>query len=120
MAEEIWAKGQLLLMDLGKASGQCPAIYKKTGERCALEEGHATKHRLPAPVHRCHARGCKVAVKPELLMCLKHWRMVPRAIQARVWQHYRPGQCDDKRPSEEWHKAADDAIEAVAARETRR
>ena len=67
--------------------------------------------------HHCHARGCKVPIPPELLFCLPHWRMVPRAIQQAVWRHYRPGQCDDKSPSKEWHEAADAAIAAVAKKE---
>lgn len=65
--------------------------------------------------HTCHARGCSVAVKPELLMCLKHWRKVPRKIQRAVWAHYRPGQCDDMSPSKAWHSAADAAIGFVAS-----
>jgi hypothetical protein len=40
--------------------------------------------------------------------------MVPKDIQRRVWSHYRPGQCDDKNPTPEWHRAADMAICAVA------
>lgn len=67
--------------------------------------------------HTCHARGCTVPVKPELLMCFRHWKIVPREIQRLVWRHYRPGQCDDKNPSEEWHQAADAAIRAVARAE---
>lgn len=64
--------------------------------------------------HTCHARGCDKHVKPELLMCLKHWRMVPRAIQRAVWATYRDGQCDDMSPSKEWHSAASAAIGFVA------
>lgn len=67
--------------------------------------------------HHCHARRCETAVKPELLMCLRHWRMVPRGIQRAVWDSYRPGQCDDKHPSAAWHKAADAAIGYVAQQE---
>ncbi len=67
--------------------------------------------------HHCHARGCTVEVKPEMLMCLRHWRMVPRAIQRAVWAAYRPGQCDDKSPSDAWMRAADAAIGAVASKE---
>ena len=63
--------------------------------------------------HHCHAKKCKVPVKPELLMCYKHWKMVPKEIQNRVWKYYRPGQCDDKKPSKEWIDAANDAIDAV-------
>lgn len=68
-------------------------------------------------LHHCHALDCRTPVKPELLMCLKHWRMVPRHLQQEVWRTYRPGQCDDMQPSEEWHAAADAAIAAVAAKE---
>lgn len=50
-------------------------------------------------------------------MCFRHWNRVPRIIQRSVWAHYRPGQCDDKRPSEAWHVAADAAIAAVALKE---
>jgi hypothetical protein len=70
--------------------------------------------RIPtAGIHCCHARGCRVSTKPEMLMCFRHWKMVPRDIQRWVWRTYRPGQCDDKRPSKEWHAAADAAIAAV-------
>lgn len=65
--------------------------------------------------HLCHARGCPTPVKPELLMCLRHWRLVPRDIQARVYATYRRGQCDDMKPSKEWHEAASAAIGYVAA-----
>lgn len=64
--------------------------------------------------HHCHAEGCRVAVPPEMLMCKRHWFMVPKALREEVWRTYRPGQCDDKTPSEEWHKAADAAIKAVS------
>lgn len=49
--------------------------------------------------HRCHAEGCDATIPPRLLMCRKHWRMVPRWLQRAVWAAYRPGQEDDKRPS---------------------
>lgn len=69
--------------------------------------------------HRCHARGCSVPVPKEKLLCLKHWRLVPKTLQHEVWRHYRPGQCDDMNPSKEWHKAADAAIAAVTEHESR-
>ena len=47
-------------------------------------------------------------------MCFKHWSQVPVKIQRWVWGTYQPGQCDlNSRPSAEWHKAADAAIDAV-------
>ncbi len=101
------------------ASELCSDIHP-SGERCSLPAGHfpATKHALAPEVHRCHARGCTKPVKPEMLMCLKHWRMVPKPIQRRVWAAYRDGQCDDKQPSNVWHAAANAAIAFVAAKET--
>lgn len=65
--------------------------------------------------HHCHARGCKVEVKPELLMCFRHWMMVPKNLRHQVWKTYRKGQEVDKEPSEEWHQAVDAAIESVAS-----
>jgi hypothetical protein len=66
--------------------------------------------------HTCHAIGCAVRVRPELLMCGRHWWMVSRPTQLAVWAAYRPGQCDDKNPSRAWLDAADAAIGEVAER----
>lgn len=79
----------------------------------------ATVHFKVKAAHHCHAKACTREVKPELLMCFEHWRMVPKKVQRAVWDNYRPGQCDDKRPSNEWHVAADAAIAYVALREQR-
>jgi hypothetical protein len=65
--------------------------------------------------HHCHARGCTARCRPELLMCPGHWRQVPRKIQRAVLATYRPGQCDDMDPSEQWHETADAVIGYVAA-----
>ena len=43
--------------------------------------------------------------------------MVSKASQKAVWDTYRPGQCDTKDPTPEWHKAADRAIKEVYAKE---
>ena len=64
--------------------------------------------------HTCHAIGCKAPCRPDMLLCYPHWKAVPAKLQRRVWDTYRNGQCDDKRPSEAWHEAADAAIAAVA------
>ena len=69
--------------------------------------------------HLCHARNCDKECKPEFLMCPKHWKMVPPNLQQDVYKHYRKGQCDDKKPSEEWLAAADAAIKSVSATENR-
>lgn len=67
--------------------------------------------------HQCHAKGCDVEVPPKLLMCLRHWKMVPRLQQRAVWQQYRAGQETDKNPSAAYLAAATRAIAAVARRE---
>jgi hypothetical protein len=93
----------------------CDVVHPR-GYRCALPAGHAGNHRVRGD-HHCHARGCGTPTRPEMLMCLRHWRMVPRELQRAVWAAYRVGQCGDKRPSSAWHAAADAAIDAVAKRE---
>lgn len=67
--------------------------------------------------HTCHAHRCERVVPPRLLMCLAHWRRVPRRLQAGVWAHYRTGQEADKRPSLAYLLAARAAVLAVAAAE---
>lgn len=78
-------------------------------------------------LHLCHAEGCPFKVPPKMLMCRKHWAMVPRAIQRAVWNSYTPGQCDwptnpttAPKPSNDWLRAATGAIRAVAEKEGRR
>ena len=68
--------------------------------------------------HLCHAKGCQVEVPPKMLMCFRHWRMVPRDLQKLVWSYYRPGQEIDKRPSTEYLEVMEAAIDAVAQKET--
>lgn len=68
-------------------------------------------------VHLCHAIGCETPVRPALLMCRRHWFMVPARLRAEVLATYRRGQCDDKNPSLDYLVAARAAINAVAAQE---
>lgn len=100
---------------LKRKTPQCSEVHP-SGERCTRELGHEGNHQLPSR-HRCHAKGCLVPVARHMLMCRRHWYMVPKLIRDRVWATYREGQCDDMRPSEAWHEAADAAIAAVAAKE---
>ncbi|MEM9149126.1 MAG: hypothetical protein AAGB19_01550 [Cyanobacteria bacterium P01_F01_bin.3] len=82
-----------------------------------LEPESAT---APAPTaHRCHAKGCSKVVPEKMLMCRKHWAMVPKELQRAVWRHYRHGQEVDKNPSSEYLAAALAAINAVAVAEGR-
>lgn len=68
-------------------------------------------------VHTCHAIGCNVEVPPCLLMCSKHWRMVPINLKREILASYRPGQEIDKKPSQKYLNAAGAAINAIANRE---
>lgn len=81
-------------------------------------QAEALDRQRTAP-HRCHAIGCDEAVPPALLMCSRHWRLVPRVLQREVWQAYRKGQEIDKRPSAAYLTAAGRAIAAVAEIERR-
>ena len=67
-------------------------------------------------MHTCHAIGCETPVPPALLMCPRHWRQVPRAVQLQVWATYRPGQEQDKTPSRAYLAAALEAIRLVSGR----
>lgn len=67
--------------------------------------------------HECHAIGCHTEVSPSLLMCRKHWRMVPYSLQRQVWAHYVKGQEVTKTPSPQYLVAAGNAIRAVALAE---
>lgn len=75
------------------------------------------ERRLP---HYCHAEACEVKVPPRMLMCLAHWRMVPKPLQDAVWDAYVPGQEQRMDPSGGYLVAATAAIEAVAKKEGRR
>lgn len=63
--------------------------------------------------HHCHAHGCTRNVPPKMLMCLKHWRMVPVKLQRAVWATYRAGQEIDKAPSDAYILAQRAAVWSV-------
>lgn len=63
--------------------------------------------------HHCHAVGCNTVVPPKLLMCPRHWRLVPGALQAAVWKTYAPGQEIRKDPTDAYIHAAKAAIAFV-------
>ena len=42
----------------------------------------------PMPEHFCHARGCARPVPAQMLMCARHWRLVPREIQTLLYKHW--------------------------------
>jgi len=69
--------------------------------------------------HLCHAADCAIQVPPKMLMCRRHWFMVPKPIRDAIWSTYRPGQETDKNPSEAYLVNMRAAIKAVADKEGR-
>lgn len=68
--------------------------------------------------HTCHARGCGKPVPPKLLMCLRHWRMVPRDLQKAIWRTYTPGQeRDHSLVTKEYLEVQPRAVQAVYDKE---
>jgi hypothetical protein len=67
--------------------------------------------------HVCHAMGCGVAVPPRMLMCRRHWFMVPKNLRDDVWDAYESGQEQSKNPSGVYVVAARRAVYAVAVQE---
>lgn len=60
----------------------------------------------------CAAEGCQHLVQPGFLMCLAHWRMVPRPAQRDVWKWFRQiGQRTDARHN--YQAAVRAAVDAV-------
>ena len=39
--------------------------------------------------HTCRAVRCVKLIPMDMLMCAKHWRMVPLALRREVWREYR-------------------------------
>lgn len=69
--------------------------------------------------HTCHAVECEVVVSPQILMCRRHWFMVPLKLRNRVWATYQDGQCDTFDPTSAYCQAAKAAVIAVAEKEGR-
>lgn len=42
--------------------------------------------------HRCYAPWCTKNVENRRLMCLSHWRRLPKDLQKPIWTHYKEGQ----------------------------
>ena len=65
--------------------------------------------------HACPIRGCTAfGLRRDYLMCWRHWRRVPRALQHAVYAAWNGGQPTADYPSV--RQAAIDAIETVSQR----
>ena len=69
--------------------------------------------------HHCHAVDCSMSVPPRLVMCLRHWRLVPSDVQRSIWAAYRKGQERDKQPSQDYLYHQRRAVMHVALQEGR-
>ena len=69
--------------------------------------------------HHCHATDCTIEIPPEMFMCRKHWFSLPRILRIKIWQTYRPGQCDDWNISHEYAKAARECVIYIANKENK-
>ncbi len=69
--------------------------------------------------HTCHAAGCRQLVPAAMFLCKKHWRMLPQLMRNLIWQHYRPGQEDEKVCSRAYSAAARSAVKWIAKMECR-
>ena len=70
--------------------------------------------------HHCHANNCPTPTAQIRLMCAKHWRMLPKAMQENIWAMFRargnfPGQNPDKWAA--YYEACAEAVEHVATME---
>ena len=67
--------------------------------------------------HTCRLATCDVRVALTKLMCMRHWRMVPRRLRVRVFDYWgMPRDSDNQR---EWNSAVSDAVDAVVEAEER-
>jgi hypothetical protein len=65
--------------------------------------------------HECAADGCKDRLPHSMLMCRKHWRLVPSELQQAVWRAYEraPGGNGRAVPTEKYVRAVQAAVAAV-------
>lgn len=70
--------------------------------------------------HFCHASDCLERVPPKMLMCRRHWYMVPRELRSAIWGAYVIGQEIRKDPSLEYLELTRQAIAIVAAAERKK
>lgn len=68
-------------------------------------------------MNKCAAVGCGAKISPQLLMCRKHWFIVPKSIRDRVWANYVRGQEKRLDATDAYMAAYHEAVAAVARRE---
>jgi hypothetical protein len=71
----------------------------------------------PPSAHVCAAIDCTARIKPGLLMCAPHWRLVPKLIQAEVWTTWRALTKGEIGSVPRYREAVEKAVDAVFAAE---
>lgn len=66
---------------------------------------------------RCEAEGCLCVVPSEMLMCRRHWRMVPKRNQEEVWLYWKQVERGVYGAAELHRIAKSNAIESVRKQE---
>lgn len=74
------------------------------------------------PARPCEAVGCQHLVQPGFLMCMDHWRQVPKKLQAQVWTTWRELNRRGATPehAQRYRAAKQAAIDAVHAKQLTR
>jgi hypothetical protein len=67
-------------------------------------------------MHKCHADGCTTIVPTQMLMCRRHWRIVPPQTQRSVYEGWAV-QRQTSEPVAEYVQARTAAIKAVKRKE---
>lgn len=84
---------------------RCGTVFKD-GSRCGDGKADHVRREMrrgPTRGHDCHwPGGCDVETAAAQFCCYKHWRMIPRYLQQKVWAAYRIGQEVDKNPTREY------------------
>lgn len=94
------------------------AIAERLPHRCRPFGVYLPEVPMPnTSPHTCHAEGCTTPCPPSRLMCLPHWRRVPKRLADALWLVYVPGQENRKDPTPEYLVAAEACIVAVAVKE---
>jgi hypothetical protein len=71
------------------------------------------------PVSHCRAVCCKKRIPSRLLMCKRHWDLVPKPLRRALWSTYRTGENRSEAPSRAYLGLVSDAVAAVARLEGR-
>lgn len=65
--------------------------------------------------HTCHARQCNTPVPPKMFACKKHWNMLSKELQKKLWNVYVPGQEVRKDATREYIKVQKECVEYIAS-----